>query len=100
MIIEDEIYGIIPRENKDAFSNAPPTNVLNNPKRVFFMSEKAPVRASPLTPGMGICAPTLTTISTPMVKRIRCLNSGIVKIFLILSIIKLYKYLQLFLLLF
>ena len=43
---------IIPREkNKDAFSKAPPTNVLNNPNKVFFIFENAPAKASPSTPG-------------------------------------------------
>ena len=86
---------MIPSENKDAFSKAPPTKVLNNPNSPVFMSVKASARLSPSTPGIGMCAPMRTIIKTPIVKRIRCLSSGIMKILLILSIIIFELYRQL-----
>ena len=45
---------MMPNENKDAFLNAPPTKVLNNPNREFSRLVKAPAKASPSTPGIGI----------------------------------------------
>jgi hypothetical protein len=61
-MIDEEIYGIMPRVNSEAFSNAPPTNILNNPNRVSCNLSKAPAKALASTPGIGIWAPTLTTI--------------------------------------
>jgi len=82
-MIEDEMYGIIPREKSDACANAPPTNVLNKPKSEFSRLVKAPARASPSTPGIGICAPIRTMMRILTVKRILLRSSGITKTLLI-----------------
>tara|TARA_B100002052_G_C15824055_1_gene572002 strand:+ start:1217 stop:1390 length:174 start_codon:yes stop_codon:yes gene_type:complete len=54
MIIDEDMYGIIPSEKREAWAKAPPTNVLNNPNNEFSRLVNAPARASPSTPGMGI----------------------------------------------
>ena len=77
---------MIPKENKDAFWNAPPTKVLNNPNREFCKLVNAPARASPSTPGIGICAPIRTMMRILTVKRILLRSSGITKTLLNLSI--------------
>ena len=78
---------MIPSEKRDAFWNAPPTNVLKSPNSEFWKFENAPLKASPSTPGIGIWAPIRTIIKTPKVNRILNRNSGIENILLIFSII-------------
>ena len=87
-MIDEDMYGIIPKEKSEAFSKAPPTNMLNKPNKVSCNLSKAPANALASTPGMGIWAPILTTIKIEKVKNILSLNSGMLKIVLILFIIK------------
>ena len=48
------VLDIIPKEKSDAFSKAPPTNMLNSPNNVSCNLSKAPANEFASTPGMGI----------------------------------------------
>ena len=62
--------------------------MLNRPNNVSCNLSKAPANALASTPGIGMCAPILTTMRMEKVKKILSLSSGILKIVLILSIIR------------
>ena len=50
-----KIYKALFQEKKrDAFSKAPPTNILNKPNNVSCNLSKAPANALASTPGIGI----------------------------------------------
>jgi hypothetical protein len=62
-MIDELIYGIIPRENIEKRANAPPVNILKSPNKLLLEALKNWDSATGLTPGVVICTPILNTIN-------------------------------------
>ena len=75
MIIEAEIYGMIPNAKILKRSNAPPENMLNMPKMVLLCSSKNLAIAAGSMPGVGINVPRRKTIKAISTKARRCRSS-------------------------
>ena len=58
---------------------------MNKPNNPLFRLSKARANISPSTPGIGMCAPVLTTINTLSVKIIRERSPGIVNTFYLVN---------------
>src|SRR5690242_6303419 len=76
---------MIPSENVEQFSRAPPVNVLYNPRKPpppdWPARASASLIARGITPGSGMAAPIRQIASNASVKRIRLRSSGILKQF-------------------
>src|SRR3569832_1978390 len=76
MMIEAEIYGMIPRANTATRDKAPPENMLNMSMMVPRCWSNRAASAVGLMPGTGIAAPIRKTINAPSTNSKRCLSSA------------------------
>src|SRR5262245_26292819 len=76
MMIEDEMYGMMPSAKIVARENAPPTNRSYSPNRPPDWLWNAPANARAFTPGVGMCSPRRYTTNSASVNRIRRFSSG------------------------
>ena len=75
MIIDAEIYGMIPNAKTEARSKAPPENMLNMPIMVPLCESKTRWSTSAFTPGTGIYEPSLNIIKAITTNKRRWRNS-------------------------
>jgi hypothetical protein len=54
MMIEAEMYGMIPRANTEKRPSAPPENMSNNPTMEFCVPLNSSANATGLMPGTGM----------------------------------------------
>jgi hypothetical protein len=71
MMIEAEMYGMIPRAKIESLSSAPPENMLNMLKIVPDCASKNCSSANGSIPGTGINVPIRYTTSAPIRKNRR-----------------------------
>ena len=81
IIIEADIYGIIPRARILKRSSAPPENILNISMIVPLCCSKNEAKAAGFIPGTGIYVPILYTRIAPKTKNSLFLNSSIIILF-------------------
>ena len=81
IIIEADMYGIIPRARILKRSSAPPENILNISIIVPLCCSKKEARAAGFIPGTGIYVPILYTRIAPKTKNSLFLNSSIIILF-------------------
>ena len=65
MMIDAEMYGMMPRAKMVKRRSAPPENMLNMPSMPPWLSWKKPASTFGSMPGTGMCAPMRNTISAP-----------------------------------
>ena len=56
-MIEDDIYGIIPNANIEAWEKNPPANISYNPNKELLKPSITWAKATLSIPGIGICPP-------------------------------------------
>src|SRR5438445_779281 len=88
-MIDAEMYGMMPSAKMVRRLRFPPENRSRNPRMPPPCWRKNDSSAWKLIPGTGICPPTRYTASIRKVKMTRFLRSGMLKMFLIESIISL-----------
>ena len=65
MMIEDEMYGMMPSAKMVKRRSAPPENMLNMPRMPPWLRLKNSASAAGSMPGTGMCEPMRYTISAP-----------------------------------
>src|SRR5690606_39873037 len=75
MMIDAEMYGLLPRANTEERDSAPPENMLTRPRIPPDCELNSWRMASGLIPGTGICVPSRYTTSARIRNTRRCLRS-------------------------
>jgi hypothetical protein len=75
MMIDAEMYGMMPRAKMVKRDSAPPENMLNMPRIPPCWPEKRSASTTGSIPGTGMCAPRRNTMSAPSRNSSRRLRS-------------------------
>src|SRR5690606_21391049 len=77
MMIDAEMYGMMPNANRLNLDSAPPENILNIPRIPSDWDSNSFANTSGSIPGTGMNVPKRKTISAPITNKIRLFSSVI-----------------------